>query len=369
MSFITAIGTATPQYEFSQSQLADFMVMAMQLEEDEAKKLKTIFRASGISKRASVLTDYGEAENFMFYSNTENFEPFPTTKKRNDVYREHAIELSLQAVENAMDSLPAFETKTITHLITVSCTGFYAPGLDIDLINRLNLSANTHRTCINFMGCYAALSALKAADAFCKSDPSSKVLIVCTELCSLHFQKEATDDNFLANALFGDGAAAVLMEGSTHQQKRIVPTLFKSKLVQNGDGDTHMAWNVGDFGFEMRLSAYVPEIIERHIQTFCEELLVKERLSIRDLKYAAVHPGGKKILTTVESALHISKAMNAGAYHILKNHGNMSSPTVLFVLKEIFDRLTSDDHHEKIISFAFGPGLTLEGVLFKIETE
>lgn len=367
MSFITAIGTATPQHVSGQSELADFMIRAMQLDEDNAKKLQIIFRASGISHRASVISDYGKKDNFTFYPNAKNFEPFPTTKKRNDVYREHAIELSLKAVENALASLPGFETKTITHLITVSCTGFYAPGLDIDLINRLNLSANTHRMCINFMGCYAALSALKAADAFCKADPSSNVLIVCTELCSLHFQKEATDDNFLANALFGDGSAAVLMEGTTAQRKRIFPTLFESKLVQNGSA--HMAWDVGDFGFEMRLSTYVPDILEKHIHTFCSEMLAKQDKSIEELKYASVHPGGKKILAAVEKALNLPKEMNGGAYRILKNHGNMSSPTVLFVLKEIFEQLSFEDNNEEIIGFAFGPGLTLEGVLFKIEMD
>ncbi len=367
MSFITAIGTATPKHVFSQQQLTDFMVSAMQLEGEEEKKLRTIFRATGISKRASVLSDYGKKNDFTFYSNTKNFEPFPSTKKRNDAYRKHALGLSVHAVENALEGIPKFSKKSITHLITVSCTGFYAPGLDIDLINTLDLSSNTHRTCINFMGCYAAISALKAATAFCNADPSAKVLIVCTELCSLHFQKDATQDNFLANALFGDGAAAVLMEGKTDQQKKLIPSLFESALIQNGA--THMAWDVGDFGFEMRLSAYVPDILEKHIHQFCSELLSKNGSSLKDLKYMAVHPGGKKILSSVEKALGIPKEMNAVAYGVLRNFGNMSSPTVLFVLKEIFDQLTAKDNHEEIISFAFGPGLTLEAVVFKIEMD
>lgn len=367
MSFITAIGTAIPQHVFSQSQLAEFMVKAMQLDEEESKKLRTIFRASGISKRASVLSDYGEANNFTFYSNARNFEPFPSTKNRNDAYRKHSIELSSQAVENAFTSIAKFDKRTITHLITVSCTGFYAPGLDIDLIIKLGLPSNTHRTCINFMGCYAAISAMKAGDAFCKADPKAKVLIVCTELCSLHFQKEVSDDNFLANALFGDGSAAVLMEAKTEERKKIVPSLFESRLIQNGS--SHMAWNVGDFGFEMRLSTYVPDILENHIHGFCSELLSKRGSSLKDLKYMAVHPGGKKILANVEKALGISKDMNEVAYRVLKNFGNMSSPTVLFVLKEIFDRLNHNDDQEEIVSFAFGPGLTLEAVLFKIEME
>ncbi len=367
MSFITAIGTAIPPYVFSQSQLADFMVRAMNLGDDEAKKLHTIFRASGITRRASVLSDYGKKSDFTFYSNNKNFQPFPSTKERNDVYRKFAIDLSVQAVQDALSTLPSFDKETITHVITVSCTGLYAPGLDIDLINNLQLPANTHRTCINFMGCYAAISALKAGAAFCTADPSAKVLIVCTELCSLHFQRAPTADNILANALFADGAAAVLVEGKSHNHKRIEMRSFKSLLIQNGS--EHMAWNVGDFGFEMRLSTYVPDILGKSISEFCTRLLSENGSSIQTVKYLAVHPGGRKILAIVEKALGVSKAINGTAYDILKNFGNMSSPTVLFVLKAIFGQLTPQDHQEEIVSFAFGPGLTLEGVLFKIQID
>ena len=362
MSFITAIGTAVPKHVFRQSQLADFMVRAMQLDDMEAKKLRTIFRATGIATRASVLSDYGKKGDFTFYSNEPDFEPFPSTRSRNEIYRKQAIELSRHAVEDTLH--PSFDKKTITHLITVSCTGLYAPGLDIDLINTLRLPITTHRTCINFMGCYAAISALKAADAFCTADPSARVLIVCTELCSLHFQKKPTDDNYLANALFADGASAVLVEGNSNRGVRIEMSRFHTMLIQNGS--SHMAWNVGDFGFEMRLSTYVPDLLEKNITEFCARLVAESNSTIASLKYLAVHPGGKKILSAVESALGVTKEMNGPAYAILKNFGNMSSPTVLFVLKSIVDQLSREDHHEEIASFAFGPGLTLEGVLFKI---
>ncbi len=365
MSFITTIGTAVPKNVFNQTELADFMVKVMRLNEDESKKLRTIFRASGIATRASVIEDYGKQKDFTFYSNSSNFEPFPSTKKRNEVYRQNAIVLSLEAIENAFSRLESFDSNTITHLITVSCTGFYAPGLDIDLINHLNLPTDTHRTCINFMGCYAAITALKAADSFCKADPMAKVLIVATELCSLHFQKAATDDNYLANALFSDGAAAVLMESETTQKRKISPQLFKSKLIPNNSN--HMAWDLGDFGFEMKLSAYVPDIIEKNLTEFCSALFSDQEKSIQSIQYIAIHPGGKKILTASERALSFSKEKNAHAYHVLKKFGNMSSPTILFVIKEIFDGLSTEDTGEEILSFAFGPGLTLEMVLFKIE--
>ena len=128
-----------------------------------------------------------------------------------------------------------------------------------------------------------------------------------------------------------------------------------------------MAWNVGDFGFEMRLSAYVSDILEENIVTFCSHLLTHTKSSIESVKYLAVHPGGKKILATVEKALGFPKDKNHAAYQVLKNYGNMSLPTVLFVLKNIFEQLNQQDNHETIVSFAFGPGLTLEGVVFEIE--
>lgn len=367
MSSITAIGTAIPKYVFSQNQLADFMMSAMQLKDDDASKLRTIFRASGISKRASVLDDYGKKSGFTFYSNDKNFEPFPSTRTRNEHYRKEAIELSIQAVLDATNMVPDFNLKTVTHLITVSCTGFYAPGLEIDLLNRLNLCKDIHRTSINFMGCYAAITAMKAADAFCKADSSSKILIVCTELCSLHFQREAKEDNFLANALFGDGAAAVIMEGKSTAKKKLIPSLFRSIIIP--DGNSHMAWDIGDFGFEMKLSAYVPAILESNLEKFYTEAFAKPVQSLEKIKHFAIHPGGKKILAAIEKVLGIPKEKNKIAYQVLKNFGNMSSPTILFVLKEIFDNLTPQDQGEEIVSFAFGPGLTLEAVQFTIDVD
>src|SRR5688572_10689700 len=215
MSFITAIGIANPPYRFSQSKIADFMVKAMQLNQKETRLLHTIFKSSGIDYRHSVLEDYGREDNFSFYANSPDFEPFPTTEKRLAVFRENIVSLSSKAIDNMLGFIPGFDVKSVTHLIVVCCTGMYAPGLDIDLVKKYNMSPSVQRTGINFMGCYAAFNAIKVADAFCHQDKSAKVIIVSAELCSLHFQKKPTEDNLLANALFSDGAAALLMEATT----------------------------------------------------------------------------------------------------------------------------------------------------------
>jgi len=364
MSFITAIGTATPKHRFSQSAIADFMVRAMKLDQQDAKKLRALYRATGIESRYSVLPDYGKTADYEFYANSEDLGPMPSTKKRLELFRKHAVGLSKASVLNALNGSLQLDRKSITHLIVVSCTGLYAPGLDIDLVKALDLRPDVQRTCLNFMGCYAAFNALKLADAFCGNDPDAKVLIVCTELCSLHFQNENTQDNMLANALFGDGSASLLVEGKARKGLNLKPEVFRCDIAWNGEED--MAWTVGDVGFEMRLSAYVPDIIQTGIKDLTNRLLGGMSKDMSDVTYFAIHPGGKRILEVIENELGLRREQNSDAYSVLKNYGNMSSPTVVFVLKELCGRLNGVDHNKKILSFAFGPGLTLESMLLSV---
>jgi prepilin-type processing-associated H-X9-DG protein len=365
MSYITAIGTANPVHRFSQSMIAEFMLRAMKLNNGDGGKLKTIFRASGIHYRHSVLEDYGRVKDFTFFSDTADLEPFPSTEKRLQVFREHALGLSMRAVTDMLLTHRAFDVREVTHLIIVCCTGMYAPGLDIDLVNHLKLSSTVQRTAINFMGCHAAFNGLKIADVICRSDAAAKVLIVCTELCSLHFQRTASVDNLLANALFADGSAAVLVEGQTRGNLKLKIEDFHSDLSPEGIGD--MAWTIGDLGFEMRLSSYVPDLIRKGISGLAHALLKKVSASRSEIRHFAIHPGGKRILQVIEEELNINKDQNEAAYHVLKNYGNMSSPTVLFVLKEVLKKLDGSNQGERMLSFAFGPGLTLESMVLRIE--
>lgn len=367
MSYITAIGQANPQHRFRQEEIADFMIRAMQLNDHESRKLKTIFHASGIDYRHSVIEDYGSRNGFNFFPNTTDFEPFPTTSRRLQLFRASALDLSVAAVENMLTRIPEFDLRSVTHLINVSCTGLYAPGLDIELVRKLDLQPNVHRTGINFMGCYAAFNALKVADAFCSQNPDANVLVVCTELCSLHFQKTATDDNLISNALFADGSAAMLVQGSAASGVSLVPRAFSSALMSDGMED--MAWAIGDVGFEMRLSTYVPALIKSGIASLTNSVLQNSGKQVSDIRYFAIHPGGKKILESIEQELGMNPALNEAAYHVLRNFGNMSSPTVLFVLRRIFEKLVAGDAGEHVLSFAFGPGLTLESMLLEVKVD
>lgn len=366
MSFITSIGTANPPNRFTQTQISDFMIRAMGLDKEGADKLRVLYRATGIDSRYSVLQDYGSSENFNFYPNTPCLEPFPDTARRLELFRKEALKLSRKAVDDCVGGVTGFDIKSITHLIVVSCTGMSAPGLDVELVRNLNLNSTVQRTSVNFVGCYAAFNAMRLANSFCAQNKEAKILVVCTELCSLHFQKENTEDNLLANALFADGSAALLVEPKMKSGINLEIGAFFCDLAITGEEE--MAWSIGSFGFEMKLSSYVPEIVKTGIKKLTSSLLKANHIVMDDISYYAIHPGGKKILEVIEQELNLSKDDNAPAYEVLRNYGNMSSPTVLFVLKEILNKIIGADDNKKILSFGFGPGLTLESLILTIKS-
>lgn len=366
-AYISNIYTANPETRISQKEIAGFMNNIYQFRNGEKVRLDALYRASGIKYRYSVLKDFiREKDHFTFFPNATGSVSFPSTQSRMEVYQKEAIKIASQAGNKCLDSI-LDSREEITHLITTSCTGFYAPGIDIDLIHSLGLSHNVHRTAINYMGCYAAISALKNAASIAKSDPKAKVLVVSVELCSIHFQDRVNDDFLLANALFGDGAAALVVSGEQLKKSdfSISATNFHCNILPDGKKD--MAWSIGNLGFEMKLSTYVPDIIKSDIGKMVDSISDENEIQREDLVYYAIHPGGKKILKVIEDELNITQEENRFAHHVLANYGNMSSPTVLYVLKEIFDQLSPADHGKKILSLAFGPGLTVESALLDIE--
>ncbi|MEJ2004067.1 MAG: type III polyketide synthase [Cyclobacteriaceae bacterium] len=360
-TFIQHIGTAVPSNTITQRDVLQFMLMAHQLMGEEALRLKLLYRATGIKQRHSVLSDYGKTTDFEFFPDSESMEPFPDTKKRQEKYREEALALSITAVK---DCLQDFDPKTITHVITVSCTGMYAPGLDIDLVQHLGLRPDVRRTAINFMGCYAAFNAIKVGEAFCSMPSLSNVLIVSTELCTLHFQKEPNSDNLLSNALFGDGSAAVLL---TNRPKGKCLKLEHTYATLAPSGREEMAWDIGNHGFEMKLSSQVPEYLEKNLQELFSQISKHTQTEAYD--YYALHPGGKRILQVLEKALEITTEQNRYSRDILRNYGNMSSATILFVLNLIFKEMEPESEGKKILALAFGPGLTLESMVMTMQHE
>ena len=363
-AYITSIGTAVPDHRFDQNRIADFMAKAMNLNTDGERRLRALYRSTRIKQRYSALPDYGLTNGeFTFYPNTPDLEPFPTVQQRMAAYRQYAVPLAEKALRNCLtDSNVDFVE--VTHLITVSCTGMYAPGPDIELIERLGLRSSVHRIAVNFMGCYGAFNGLKTAAALVKADPAARVLMVCVELCTLHFQKKDEEDHLLANALFADGAAAVLVEGNTSKDKPALEIVdFACEVLPEGKDD--MAWHINDFGFEMKLTSRVPDVLKTGLPAVLERITHAQGIQPEDVNLFAIHPGGRRILEVVEQVLNLTHEDNAAAYETLRDYGNMSSGTILFVLQKLW-LLNQQSAGALIFASAFGPGLTAETALLKI---
>jgi alpha-pyrone synthase len=367
MSFITALGTAVPENSFSQTKIAEFMIEALQLDATESRKLRALYRMTRINKRHSVVNDYGRSvEDFEFFPKSSDLEPFPTVSKRMELYKATALPLALKAIEQLKANAKPDVLLGITHVITVSCTGMYAPGLDIELVKTLGLDTSVNRTAINFMGCYGAFNGLKMADTICKAMPDSKVLVVSVELCTIHFQKRTEEDFLLSNALFADGAAAVLVEGNLNENPNRCLSLKSFFCDLYFEGEQDMAWEVADFGFEMTLTSYIPKLVKNGIKSLTDRLLANAKISSDNVSLYAMHPGGKAILEAIETALGISREDNRYSYRVLSEYGNMSSCTVLFVLGEVLKEMNVTDIGRNILSCAFGPGLTLESMILEV---
>lgn len=358
MSYITAIGTALPSYKYKQQEISDFMRSYVAADERTDRLIRILYAKSGIEERYSVLPDFSPRnDNHHLFNGRQ-----ASLGERMEVFAEEAPDLALKAAVNALQDI---ELKTVTHLITVSCTGMSAPGLEIQLMQKLGLGEDVIRLSVNFMGCYAAFHALRIADALCQSEPNSRVLIVCVELCSLHFLKNTTEDNLRANALFADGAAAVIVSGKTRHANKWKISRFFSRLMSKGQKD--MAWEIGDHAFKMKLTSYIPELVKEGVQPLLEGCLYTAGLQRSDVGKWAIHPGGMKILNAVEETMELPPDALDIPRRILKHHGNMSSPTILFVLKELWDQ-RNHKGDDVIIAAGFGPGLTLESCLIQQST-
>jgi predicted naringenin-chalcone synthase len=236
LSKIISIGTAVPAFRHQQKDILQFMQQIYAFNDSDRRKLRYLYNQSSIESRYSVVGDYSRSlPEWKFYPHSENIEPFPSLEQRMTWYNRYAAPLSIDAIRHCLDG--KLKEEEITHLITVSCTGMSAPGLDLQLMELMELPRTIYRTSVNFMGCYAAIHALKMADSICRSEKQAKVLIVCTELCTLHFQREPTIDNIASSLLFGDGSAAVLIVPDESPSKGIVIRNFYSEILPKGKKD------------------------------------------------------------------------------------------------------------------------------------
>jgi len=366
-AYLLGIGTAVPDYSYSQDFALKFNLGIEGTTERQKKFMRRIYAGSAIEKRHSVIADYGrDPADYSFFPPTKSLKPEPTTEERNDLFIREANRLSALAVQDLFARIGNADTNTITHLITISCTGFSAPGFDFHLARELELPAATRRYHIGFMGCYAALTGMSLAHSICRAEPGARVLMVNVELCSVHFQQRDDLDTMVANAIFADGASAALIVADPTEADAAVLAFdsFNSQILPDSEED--MAWRVGNTGFKMKLSAYVPRIINENLEDILKGILDKSGRRRGDIDIWAVHPGGKAILEKIEEALQLDPAELGVSYEVLRDYGNMSSVTIMFVLQKIL----ADSREGNVLAIAFGPGLTVEtGFMRKISRQ
>jgi predicted naringenin-chalcone synthase len=372
MSFaIHGLGTANPPDAVSPAEgLALARLLAGPAVRDSTW-LDSIYTGAGVKRRFQVIgglamrdaLDGTNHTNSPFLPTRDNDGVGPTTAVRMERYAAEAGPIALAAARTALKEA-ACPADAITHLVTVSCTGFAAPGIDLALFDGLGLRRTVERAQIGFMGCHGALNGLRVANAFTTADPHARVLLCAVELCSLHYYYGDVADKLVANALFADGAAAVVGgRGSSPGGGWVGEgswTLRASGSCLIPDSAADMAWTVGDHGFEMTLSRRVPGLIARHLKPWLESWLNGKGLSLADVKSWAIHPGGPKILAAAQESLNLSTDAMATSQEVLAEYGNMSSPTVLFVL----DSLRKKHAPRPCVALGFGPGLVVEAALF-----
>lgn len=362
---ILGLGTAVPETELNAEEGMQLGQKLCCTTSEQEEWLAALYRNSGIRKRHLVLhkqvvrdvIEGTRKSQSVFLPKSKTDRLGPTTGQRLEMYTRHARPLALKAARRglAQSGVAAGE---VTHLVTVSCTGFHAPGIDIELMKGLGLPATTERTHVGFMGCHGALNGLRVAGAIAGSDPEAHVLVCAVELCCLHGCYDWDPETLVCNAIFADGAAAVV--GAAAGPPDVWRLAANGSCVFPGS-ESDMTWRVTDHGFRMTLSKNVPALIEANLRPWLVQWLGKHGISFDQVASWAIHPGGPKIIDAVERSLGLPVAANDPARAVLAENGNMSSPTILFLV----EHLQRARAPQPCVALAFGPGLTAEAALFR----
>lgn len=370
---LRSLQTVVPDTVLHQDEVRDVFAAQPGLSRLARRIVTTSFDGSGIDTRRTVLDELTleatEAEP-VFFDHATGELLSPATGVRNDVYVREAGRLFVAAAQAALDADPDVGPADVTHVVTVSCTGFHAPGPEYEIVRALGLSDSVQRYHLGFMGCYASMPALRAASQFCAADPEAVVLVVSVELCTLHLRSSEDPDVIVASSLFADGAAAGIVTARPSAAPGLRLDRFHTAIALQGRKD--MAWTIGDHGFEMTLSTAVPQIIGETIVDALRPLYAgglgapfEDGRIGEEVRHWAIHPGGRSILDRVQDRLALSDAQLHPARETLRLHGNMSSATILFVLRRILEEEGARDG-ERVSAMAFGPGLTAESALMTV---
>lgn len=350
---INQIGTATPPHDVHAAYLA---LTDAFLDDRRAKLLlKRMAGRAGIEHRYSYFNPLQAGEVVQDTTGFYVRGSYPTTADRMQFYEANAPDLAADAI-GQLDYDPA----TVTHLVVASCTGFVAPGLDQIIVRNLGLPPTVERTVVGFMGCYAAVNSLRLAHHFVRSQPDAVVLVVNLELCTLHLQETQDVERILAMMLFGDGCTAALVSA---EARGIAIHDFRAITLPRSD--ELITWRVGDQGFDMRLSGEVPQRILAALQAEAarndDEGLLRGRRA-DEFDGWAVHAGGRSILDAVVDGFGLAADALDWSRGVLRDYGNMSSATLMFVLSRIMNDAAP---MRDAMAMAFGPGLAAETFRFR----
>jgi len=363
---ILGMGNALPKRSIGQQDAAKLAEAFSCHNEKQGRLLPVLYERTRVDRRASVLlepngTEERAAQSF-FHALRHRDDRGPDTESRMSRYAAEAPGLALLSSKKALAEAHVLPNN-IGHLVTVTCTGFAAPGFDIALIKGLGLSSGVTRTHIGFMGCHGIFNGLRVASALARENPKKGVLLCSVELCSLHFAYGWQPDRVVTNALFADGSSAAVISAvdgtSNGRTQGWILSACGSELFP--DSEEAMTWEIGNHGFKMSLSARVPGLIGTHLRPWLTSWLEKQGLPMAEVRSWAIHPGGPRVLDTVVSALKLPDAAAGTSRRVLAENGNMSSATILFIL----DRLVRDQAPTPCVALGFGPGLVVEAALFR----
>lgn len=352
LAHINKIATAVPPYDVHHA----FLAFARSLLDGDPRR-QTLFdrmvERAEIEHRYSYLCPPGAVPDKGGIVATDFYarKSFPSTGARMKLFEEQAPLLAQTAIDRL--ELGDKERAQLTHIIVTCCTGFSAPGLDLEIMSRCGLPGSMERSIVGFMGCYAAINGLKLARHIVRSEPKARVLALNLELCSLHLKETSNLDEILSFLIFADGCAAAIVSAD---QQGLAMDSFRAVLVPNTR--ELITWNIGDNGFDMFLSGQVPGTIQDSLRGSADEILGGAAIS--DIDLWAVHPGGRSVLDAVERAFALQPQALAPSRRVLRAFGNMSSGTVMFVLQQMMRASAGT----RGCAMSFGPGLIAETMLF-----
>lgn len=347
---IAAIGLAPGENQLDQDHAARLAGPLCCNDARAERLLRTVYQRTTLHRRSVVLPEATGAPPFLAP------EADPPTPQRLAEYDRAGSRLARHACTDALTKA-SWQPETVTHLVTVSCTGFQSPGIDFHLVDSLGLRPTVERLHIGFMGCHGGLNGLRAARALARD--GGRVLLCAVEICSVHFQYGWDMERVTANALFADGAAAVACEPGAGEGDGPLVAATGSNIFPGTGGE--MGWRIENHGFQMNLSPRVPRLIEENLRSWVDPWLAGEGLSVAEVGGWAIHPGGPRILDAAARSLGLPEAAMEPSWSVFHRHGNMSSPTVLFILEELRARAIA----RPWVALAFGPGLAAEGVVIR----